>query len=74
MVSHYARRVKSVGEKQHLGTCFKASTNQVIGTWWIIHNKLDEDRNGLRNKWRLIYKGLIQQKGIDFDETNASLV
>jgi len=34
-------------------------------------NKLDENENVIRNKERLMAKGLNQEEGIDFDETFA---
>lgn len=35
----------------------KVSSNVVIGTIWIFHNKLNENGNVLRNKVRLVVKG-----------------
>lgn len=49
----------------------KASVNLVIGTLWVFCNKLNEDENVLRNKYRLVAKGYNQQEEIDFDETYA---
>lgn len=71
-VSIYARRVKLIFKKQHLGTS-NASTNQVIGTCWVFYNKLDESENVLRNKAWVLAKGYNQQEGIDLDETYAPL-
>ena len=41
----------------------------VIGTKWILKNKLNENREVIRNKARLVCKGYAQQEGIDFEET-----
>ncbi|GJU20660.1 retrovirus-related pol polyprotein from transposon TNT 1-94 [Tanacetum coccineum] len=43
----------------------------VIGTKWVIKNKLDENGVISRNKARLVTQGYNQQEGIYFDETNA---
>jgi len=43
----------------------------IIGTKWIFKNKLNENGEVIRNKARLVCKGLPQQEGIDFEETFA---
>eukprot|EP00253_Pinus_taeda_P005848 PITA_05848 len=43
----------------------------VIGTKWILKNKLNENGEVIRNKARLVCKGYAQQEGIDFEETFA---
>ena len=43
----------------------------VIGTKWVYRNKLDEHKNIIRNKARLIAKSYNQEERIDFDETFA---
>eukprot|EP00253_Pinus_taeda_P012864 PITA_12864 len=43
----------------------------VIGTKWIFKNKLNENREVIRNKARLVCKGYAQQEGIEFEETFA---
>eukprot|EP00253_Pinus_taeda_P004843 PITA_04843 len=43
----------------------------VIGTKWILKNKLNENVDVIRNKARLVCKGYAQQEGIDFEETFA---
>ena len=43
----------------------------IIGTKWVYRNKLDEHRNIIRNKVRLIVKDYNQEEKIDFDETFA---
>ena len=46
----------------------------VIGTKWVLRNKMNEQGEVVRNKERLVCKGYSQQKGIDYDETYASMV
>ncbi|GAA0141047.1 transmembrane signal receptor [Lithospermum erythrorhizon] len=41
----------------------------VIGTKWILKNKMDESGNVTRNKARLVAQGYTQIEGIDFEET-----
>ncbi|GJW54635.1 retrovirus-related pol polyprotein from transposon TNT 1-94 [Tanacetum coccineum] len=43
----------------------------IIGTKWVLKNKLDENGVVSRNKARLVAQGYNQQEGIDFDETYA---
>eukprot|EP00253_Pinus_taeda_P020946 PITA_20946 len=43
----------------------------VIGTKWIFKNKLNENREVIRNKAKLVCKGYAQQEGLDFEETFA---
>jgi len=43
----------------------------VIATKWVFWNKMDENRNIVRNKARLVVKGYNQEEGIDFDEIYA---
>ncbi|GJS41178.1 retrovirus-related pol polyprotein from transposon TNT 1-94 [Tanacetum coccineum] len=45
----------------------------IIGTKWVYRNKLDENGVVSRNKARLVAQGYNQQKGIDYDETYASV-
>ena len=45
----------------------------VIGTKWIFKNKLNENREVIRNKERLVCKGYAQEEGIDFEETFAPI-
>ena len=44
-----------------------------IGTNWVFRNKLDENKNIVRNKAKLVAKGYNQQERINFDETFASV-
>ena len=41
----------------------------VIGTKWVLRNKLNEDGEVSRNKARLVCKGYAQEEGIDYGET-----
>ncbi|WJX61599.1 hypothetical protein P8452_46671 [Trifolium repens] len=43
----------------------------IIGTKWVLRNKLNEQGEVVRNKARLVAQGYIQQEGIDFTETFA---
>ncbi|XP_073282378.1 uncharacterized protein [Primulina huaijiensis] len=43
----------------------------IIGTKWIFKNKIDESRNIIRNKARLVAQRYTQVEGVDFDETFA---
>ncbi|KAL6348246.1 hypothetical protein AAG906_005538 [Vitis piasezkii] len=43
----------------------------VIGTKWILKNKMDENGAIVRNKARLVAQGFKQIEGIDFDKTFA---
>jgi len=43
----------------------------VIGTKWVLKNKLDEHGVIVRNKARLVTKGYNQEEGIDYGETYA---
>nr|GEV24015.1 hypothetical protein [Tanacetum cinerariifolium] len=45
----------------------------IIKTKWIFKNKKDESSLVIRNKARLVAVGYSQQKGIDYDETFASV-
>ena len=40
----------------------------VIGTKWVLRNKLDENGEITRNKARLVYKGYAQEEGLDYGE------
>lgn len=49
----------------------RPSDKNVIGTQWILKNKLDERDTITRNKVGLVAKGYAQIEGIDFEETFA---
>ncbi|WVZ90151.1 hypothetical protein U9M48_036478 [Paspalum notatum var. saurae] len=44
-----------------------------IGTKWVFKNKQGEDGMVVRNKARLVAQGFCQKKGIDYEETFASV-
>ena len=43
----------------------------VIGSKWVFKNKMNEHRQIVSNKYRLVCKGYAQVEGQDFDETFA---
>eukprot|EP00253_Pinus_taeda_P009125 PITA_09125 len=43
----------------------------IIGTKWVLKNKMNEEGQVIRNKARLVYKGYSQIEGIYFEETFA---
>ena len=45
----------------------------IIETKQVFRNKLDENKNIIRNKARLVAKGYNQQEKINFDETFVSV-
>eukprot|EP00253_Pinus_taeda_P026059 PITA_26059 len=45
----------------------------ITGTKWVFKNKMNEDRQVIINKARLVCKGYSQIKGIDFEETFARI-
>jgi hypothetical protein len=49
----------------------RPKNKNVIGTKWVFRNKLNEDRQVVRNKARLVCKGYAQVEGAYFDETFA---
>eukprot|EP00253_Pinus_taeda_P002751 PITA_02751 len=49
----------------------RPNDKNVIGTKWILKNKLNEKGEVIRNMARLVCKGYDQQEGIDFEETLA---
>jgi len=49
----------------------RSEDKNVIGTKWVLWNKLDENGKVMRNKERLVCKGYTQVKGIDFEEKYA---
>eukprot|EP00253_Pinus_taeda_P022953 PITA_22953 len=49
----------------------RPNDKNVIGTKWILKNKLNENGDVIRNKARLVCKGYAQQEGINFAETFA---
>jgi len=46
-------------------------SKNIIGTKWIFKSTLNENREVVRNKARLVCKGYAQQEGIYFEETFA---
>ena len=49
----------------------RPANKNVIGTKWVFKNKLNEKRQIVRNKARLVCKGYAQIEGKYFDETFA---
>jgi hypothetical protein len=51
----------------------RPKNKNVIGTKWVLRNKLNEDGQVTRNKAILVCKGYAQIEGIDFEETFAPI-
>jgi len=51
----------------------KPQQNNIIRTKWVFKNKLNEQGEVIRNKFRLVAQGYSQQEGIDYTETFASV-
>ena len=49
----------------------KSKDYPIIGTKWMFRNKLDKNKNIIKNKARLIAKNYNQEEKIDLDETFA---
>ena len=56
----------------HLVPRLKSSS--IIRTKWVYINKLNEEREVVRNKARLVAQGYNQEFGIDFEESFAPVV
>lgn len=55
----------------HLGP--RPVDRTIIGIRWVFRNKQDENGTVVRNKSRLVVQGYNQEKGIDYEETFASI-
>eukprot|EP00253_Pinus_taeda_P002528 PITA_02528 len=51
----------------------RPNNKSVIRTKWIFKNRLNENREVIRNNARLVCKGYAQQEGVDFEETFAPI-
>ena len=51
----------------------KPPQKKIIGTKWVLRNKLNQQGEVTRNKARLIAQGYSQQEGIDYTETFAQV-
>ena len=47
------------------------ANKNIVGTKWVLKNKLNENGKVIRNKEMLVCKGYSQVEGIDFEETFA---
>ena len=52
---------------------FRPVDQNVVGTIWVFKNKLNVNGKIVRNKVRLVAKGYIQEFGVDFEESYASV-
>jgi len=56
-------------EKNKTWELFPRPTNKnVSDTKWVFRNKLNEEGTAIRNRVRLVCKGYVQIKGIEFEE------
>ena len=51
----------------------RLENKNVIGTKWVLKNKLDENGEVIRNQARLVCKGYAHEEGIDCGETFAPI-
>nr|KAJ0224144.1 hypothetical protein LSAT_V11C200083770 [Lactuca sativa] len=57
-------------ERHRVWTLFpKPQGKTIIGTCWVLRNKMGEDGTVIRNKARLVAQGFCQLEGLDYDET-----
>ncbi|KAA0040801.1 retrovirus-related Pol polyprotein from transposon TNT 1-94 [Cucumis melo var. makuwa] len=49
----------------------RPSNTSIIGTKWVLRNKLDENGNIIRNKTRPVAQGYCQDEGTDYEVTFA---
>ncbi|GJT71392.1 retrovirus-related pol polyprotein from transposon TNT 1-94 [Tanacetum coccineum] len=66
MIKHQIR-TSSVRQTESLGTSRHTICKLIIKLNWLSVEKKDEDQTGIRNKERLVAKGLCSGEGIDFD-------
>ena len=50
----------------------KPEQKNIIGTKWVLKNKLNEQSEAIRNKARLVAQGYNQQEGIDYSQLAGS--
>ena len=59
-------------ERNQVWTLVSRPINQnIVGTRWVFKNKLNANREIVRNKTRLVAKGYILEFDIDFEESYA---
>ena len=51
----------------------RPTSQSVIGTTWVLRNKMDENRIVVRNKARLIAQWFNKEEWIDYEETFAPI-
>ena len=65
--------LEQIEKNNTLELVLRPHDKNIIGTKWILKNKLHENGEVIRNKARLVCKGYAQQEGIDFEETFAPI-
>jgi hypothetical protein len=68
-VNAMEEELNKIEKNQTLELVPRPKEKNVIGTYWVFRNNLNEDGKVVRNKARLFYKGYAQVEGIDFEET-----
>lgn len=61
--------LNQIEKKQTWELVPRPKDKNVIGTKWVLRDKLNEDGKVVRNETRLVCKGYAQVEGIDFEET-----
>ena len=63
--------IEKIEKKKTWALVPRPKDKNVIGTKWVLRNKLNEEGQVSRNKARLVCKGYSQEEGIDYGENFA---